>query len=112
MSGCVVCGQEVEPGLARLGSVRCSSCRAENGQPKNGHRTIPPFRVRVADPHLIDDLETALRLSSCHVEQETRRTLLVLVPHASDAEQARREVRTQLAMWRARSGAHAELLGG
>jgi hypothetical protein len=72
---------------------------------------MTPFRVRVADPQLFDDLEAALRLSSCLVEHETRKTMLVFVPHATTADQARREVRFQLAMWRAQRGAYAELLG-
>jgi hypothetical protein len=72
---------------------------------------MTPLRVRIADPRHFEDLETALKLSSCLVEHETRKTMLVFVPHATSTDQARREVRFQLAMWRAQSGAHAELLG-
>ena len=107
---CVACGGSLEPTLARLGSMRCSSCRAENAAPSNGFRGAGPLRVRVGDPRLLMDLESALRLSNCFVEPETRKTLLVFVPHARDAEEARREVRIELAMWRARTSASAELV--
>lgn len=70
------------------------------------------MRVRVLNPALVADLERSLRRSACYVEQESRDTIQVLVPDAPDADQARREVRLYLAIWRAQhAGARAELVG-
>ena len=107
---CVSCGEPIEPMLDRLGSMRCANCRTPGVDGTNGSRRAYPQRVRIGDETLIGQLETALRLADFLVESETRTTLLVVVPHVHDAEQARREVRTQLALWRAHNGARAELV--
>jgi hypothetical protein len=104
---CVACGSDLEPALARLGSMRCLSCRSEGVQPD---RRSGLLRVRLSDPDLADDLESALRLVDCLAERETASTLLVFVPHAEDVDAARREVRVHLAMWRAQRGVRAELV--
>ena|SRR2546425_219800 len=110
VSSCVACGDPIEPVLERLGSMRCVSCRTSSVNGSNGSRRAHPHRVRIGDANLLGQLETALRLADFLVENETRTTLLVAVPHVQDAEQARREVRTQLALWRAHNGARAELV--
>ena len=116
ISSCVECGEPIEPMLHRLGSMRCISCRTSSVDGShgtdgtNGSRRAHSHRVRIGDASLLDQLETALRLADFLVENETRTTLLVVVPHVYDADQARREVRTQLALWRAHNGARAELV--
>jgi hypothetical protein len=112
-TSCMACGEPLEPMLERLGSTRCVSCRASSANGSNGtngHRRVFPHRIRIGDPGLLGQLETALRLADFLVEHETRSTLLVVVPHVHDQEQSRREVRTQLALWRAHNGARAELV--
>jgi hypothetical protein len=104
---CVACGSDLEPALARLGSMRCLSCRSEGVQ---AGRRSGPLRVRVDDADLIGDLESTLRLADCLAERETATTLLVFVPHAGDGDSARRELRVHLAMWRAQHGVRAELV--
>jgi hypothetical protein len=110
VSRCVSCGETIEPMLERLGSMRCVSCRTSSVNGTNGHRRVYAQRVRIGDASLLGQLETALRLADFLVENETRTTLLVVVPNVDDAAQARREVRTQLALWRAHNGARAELV--
>ena len=110
ISRCVSCGDVIEPMLDRLGSMRCVSCRTSSVNGTNGHRRAFAQRVRIGDASLLGQLETALRLADFLVENETRTTLLVVVPHVDDADQARREVRAQLALWRAHNGARAELV--
>jgi len=109
-SSCVECGEPIEPLLEQLGSMRCVSCRTSSVNGTNGHRRAYAQRVRIGDASLLSQLETALRLADFLVENETRTTLLVVVPHVDDADQARRELRTQLALWRAHNGARAELV--
>jgi hypothetical protein len=104
---CVACGSDLEPALARLGSMRCLSCRSNGNYAAT--RTAA-LRVRVADPAFANDLEATLRLSEYLAERETATTLLVFVPHAADGDAARRELRIHLAMWRAQRGVRAELL--
>jgi hypothetical protein len=107
-STCVACGRDLEPALARLGSMRCLSCRADGVQ---AGRRSGPLRVRLSDPALAGDLELTLRLADILAERETASTLLVYVPHAEDGESARRELRIHLAMWRANRNVRAELVG-
>lgn len=87
--------------------MRCLACRSDGVQ---AGRRSGPLRVRISDPTLAGDLETTLRLADILAERETASTLLVFVPHAEDAEAARRELRIHLAMWRANRHVRAELV--
>ncbi len=69
------------------------------------------MRIRVSDPALLRDLISYLRAAECVAEQASKDAVEAFVPRAPDEEQARREVNSYLAIWRAmHPGARADLL--
>jgi hypothetical protein len=68
------------------------------------------FRITLEDPARLAELADALARTECAVEELGPAELAVDVPRAPSAEQAERELRIYLALWRAQHpAARAEL---